>query len=128
MVIVQGQAQLFEVVAALHPPAASRAACTAGSKSEIKMPMIVMTVRSSTSVNACRRDGGSIRSGGFEDIESLRRLANFQSRMANASSPLKKSYVGVAVVLPPPESPPKQGWRYNCHPNNLAWTTFPTGC
>ena len=30
--------------------AASRAACTAGSSSAIKMPMIVMTTRSSTSV------------------------------------------------------------------------------
>ena len=34
--------------------AASRAACTAGSNSAIKMPMIVMTTKSSTSVKPCR--------------------------------------------------------------------------
>ena len=33
-------------------------ACTAGNKSEIKMPMIVMTVKSSTSVKARILDGG----------------------------------------------------------------------
>ena len=36
--------------------AASRADCTAGSSSEIKMPMIVITTKSSTSVNP-RRQG-----------------------------------------------------------------------
>ena len=34
--------------------AASRAACTAGSNSAIKMPMIVMTTKSSTKVKPCR--------------------------------------------------------------------------
>ena len=32
---------------------------------------------------------------------------------------MKKSQVGVAVVLPPLKSRQKQGWQYNCHPNNL---------
>ena len=36
--------------------AASRADCTAGSRSEIKMPMIVMTTSSSTSVKPSRAD------------------------------------------------------------------------
>ena len=44
------QSQLLEIIAALHPCAASRAACTAGSNSAIRIPMIVMTTKSSTSV------------------------------------------------------------------------------
>ena len=33
------------------------------------------------------------------------------------SSPLKKSSVGVAVVLPPLKIPRNRGWQCNCHPN-----------
>ena len=43
-----------------------------------------------------------------------------------SNSPLKKPHVGMAVVLPPQETRQKQGWQYNCHPNNLVWATFPT--
>ena len=46
------QPELLEIVLALRLRAASRAACTDGSSSAIKMPMIVMTTRSSTNVNA----------------------------------------------------------------------------
>ena len=54
--------------------AASRAACTAGSSRAIKMPMIVITTRSSTSVNAVfilerparGDDGGRTRSLAFD--------------------------------------------------------------
>ena len=46
-----GQAELFEVVA-LQLPRRLAAACTAGSNSAIRMAMIVMTTKSSTSVNA----------------------------------------------------------------------------
>ena len=48
--------------------------------------------------------------------------------LGGLDGPLKKSLVGVAVVLPPPFLPQFQGWQYNCHPNDLAWTTSSTGC
>jgi hypothetical protein len=44
------------------------------------------------------------------------------------TGPLKKSNVGVAVVLPPQESRQTQGWQCNCRPNHLLWMTFSTGC
>ena len=45
-----------------NPRAASRA-CTAGSNSKIRMPMIVMTVKSSTKVNARGARDGEWRTG-----------------------------------------------------------------
>ena len=37
----------------------------------------------------------------------------------NGAAMLERQYdVGVAVVLPSPDSRPRQGWQYNCHPNN----------
>ena len=51
MIQVQRQIRLLEIILALHSWAASRAACTAGSNSAIRMPMIVMTTRSSTRVS-----------------------------------------------------------------------------
>ena len=48
------QPDLLQVVVALARRAASRAACTAGSNIDIKMPMIVITTNSSTSVKPRR--------------------------------------------------------------------------
>jgi hypothetical protein len=45
-----GQRDLLELLVHSSRRAASRAACTAGSNSAIRMPMIVMTTRSSTRV------------------------------------------------------------------------------
>ena len=50
LMLQTSQGKLLEVVAARARRAASRAACTAGSSSAIKMPMIVMTTKSSTRV------------------------------------------------------------------------------
>ena len=48
------QASCFTLLAHCDIRAASRAACTAGSSRAIRMPMIVMTTRSSTSVKPRR--------------------------------------------------------------------------
>ena len=69
------QGQLFELVAALRIRAASRAACTAGSNKAMRMPMIAITTRSSTSVKP-----SLILASGF-------RIA-FLSNGPNISSPL----------------------------------------
>ena len=55
VVVVQSQTDLFQIVAALAfggPPRV--AACTAGSNSATRMPMIVMTTSNSTRVKPCR--------------------------------------------------------------------------
>ena len=51
VVVVNGQADLLEVVDAVDPPRRLRADWTAGSKSAIKTPMIAITTKSSISVN-----------------------------------------------------------------------------
>ena len=50
-VLQAAQSELLKVVSALPDPRRFRAACTAGSKSAVRMPMIVMTTKSSTRVN-----------------------------------------------------------------------------
>ena len=54
LVLEKTQRNLLQMVGALRRRAASRAACTAGSNKAIKIPMIVMTTRSSTSVKPLR--------------------------------------------------------------------------
>ena len=54
LVMQEAQGKLLEVVLALGNPRRLARACTAGSSSAIKMPMIVMTTSSSTSVKPCR--------------------------------------------------------------------------
>ena len=50
--IQAAQRELLQIVWHCDIRAASRAACTAGSSNAIKMPMIVMTTKSSTNVKA----------------------------------------------------------------------------
>ena len=54
VVAVKRQGDLLEVVAALHSPRGSLAACTAGNSIATRMPMIAMTTSSSTRVNPRR--------------------------------------------------------------------------
>jgi len=56
------ETKLLQVIGALHPPRRLPRRCTAGSKSEIKMPMIVMTIKSSTKVKAPERGKYEVRS------------------------------------------------------------------
>ena len=51
LVIQRAQPQLLEMVLALQLPRRLRAACTAGSNSEIRIPMSAMTTSISTKVN-----------------------------------------------------------------------------
>ena len=55
---MQGQADLLELIGTLDASGRLRAACTAGSRSEMRIPMIVMTTKSSTNVNAFARLDG----------------------------------------------------------------------
>ena len=52
MIIMQGQADLLQVVDTLPRRAASRADCTAGNKSEIKTAIIAITTSNSMRVKA----------------------------------------------------------------------------
>ena len=63
-VIQAPQGKLLDVVLALRIRAASRADCTAGNNSAIRMPMIVMTTNNSTRVNpgmGCRAAFATVR-------------------------------------------------------------------
>ena len=57
MKTMKRQPDLFQVIAAGVRRAASRAACTAGSNNETKMPMIVMTTSNSISEKPAVRAG-----------------------------------------------------------------------
>ena len=58
LIVVSRQGDLLEVIGALSARAASRADCTAGSKSEIKTAMMEMTTSSSISVKPRDRNTG----------------------------------------------------------------------
>ena len=53
VIVVQGDAELLEVIAALRSAGRLAAACTAGRSSATSTPMMAMTTSSSTSVKPC---------------------------------------------------------------------------
>ena len=70
-VVETTQGNLLEVVLALRQPRRLARACTAGSSSAIKMPMIVTTTSSSTKVKPFR--GRCKRLGSCPDVQWLLR-------------------------------------------------------
>jgi hypothetical protein len=54
VIVVGGEAQLFEVVGALHPRRRLADLCTAGRSKPIRMAMMAMTTSNSTSVKPRR--------------------------------------------------------------------------
>ena len=68
LVVHASQGELLEIVLALQLPPASRADCTAGSNKAIRMPMIVTTTRSSTSVKPRGLDRGQRAASGSRRV------------------------------------------------------------
>ena len=79
MVVVHRQADLLEVIGALVRRAASRADCTAGSRSAIRTEMMAMTTRSSMSAKPRRRmfgdTPGEVWTRHADSLERVRRAA-----------------------------------------------------